>query len=151
MTSHRKVWRCRDPTFIHHFNLASHLATSEYNASYQILKKYYCILYLHVSLANGMHSELLGFWALTFSGILNKLRGLSPRPNYTDRGPPLADEVSANIFGWRDVAWSARRNPTAVFSDFKTGAATFFFWSSSSIVLTRLSGPRSRPTTQEIW
>jgi hypothetical protein len=36
--------------------------------------------------------------------------------------------------------------------DFLARSLYFFFTSSSSIVLTRLSGPRSRPTTsQNIW
>jgi hypothetical protein len=37
-------------------------------------------------------------------------------------------------------------DPEAVFSVFYTGAAIFLS-SSSSVVLTKLSGPRSRPTT----
>jgi hypothetical protein len=45
-----------------------------------------------------------------------------------------------------DSTWSAWRIPTAVFSVFYTGAVTFLS-SSSSVVLTRLSRPHSRPTT----
>ena len=69
----------------------------------------------------------------------------------TERPPPVG-EVSANFCGQRGVTWSAQRFPTAVLiSAFQTGAATFYS-SSSSIDLTRLSGPRSRPTTtQKIW
>jgi hypothetical protein len=44
------------------------------------------------------------------------------------------------------ATWSAWRIPTAVFYVFYTGAATFLS-NSFSVVLTRLSGPRSRPTT----
>jgi hypothetical protein len=48
------------------------------------------------------------------------------------------------------ATWSAGRIPTAVFSVFWTGAATFL-QSSCSVVLTRLSWPRSRPTTFFFW
>ena len=69
----------------------------------------------------------------------------------TERPPPVG-EVSANFCGQRGVTWSAQRIPTAVLiSVLQTGAATFYS-SSSSIDLTRLSGPRYRPTTtQKIW
>jgi hypothetical protein len=46
----------------------------------------------------------------------------------------------------KGATWSAWWIPMAVFSVFKTGAATLLS-SSSSVVFTRLSGPRSRPTT----
>ena len=66
--------------------------------------------------------------------------------------PPLVGEVSANFCGQRGVTWSAQRFPTAILTSiFWTGAATFYS-TSSSIDLTRLSGPRSRTTTtQKIW
>ena len=63
----------------------------------------------------------------------------------TERPPPVG-EVSANIYGQRGVTWSAQRIPTAINHCFLTGAATFYS-SSSSVDLTRLSGPRSRHTT----
>jgi hypothetical protein len=31
--------------------------------------------------------------------LTTKLRGLGPQANYTDRRPPLVDEVSANLCG----------------------------------------------------
>jgi hypothetical protein len=40
--------------------------------------------------------------------------------------PPIVGEVSTNFCG-EGVAWSARQNPTAVFSVFQTRAATFSF------------------------
>jgi hypothetical protein len=62
----------------------------------------------------------------------------------TERPPPVG-EVSANF-------WSAQRIPTAVNLCFLDRSRYFFYSSSSSIDLTRLSGPRSRPTTtQKIW
>jgi hypothetical protein len=46
------------------------------------------------------------------------------------------------IFADRGVAWSAQRIPTAVNLDFLQPEP-----SSSSVILMRLNGPRSRPTT----
>ena len=56
-------------------------------------------------------------------------------------------------FAERGVSRGQRNgSPRPLISVFWTGAATFFYSSSSSIDLTRLSGPRSRPTTtQKIW
>jgi hypothetical protein len=66
--------------------------------------------------------------------------------------PPLAGEVSANFLADRGVAWSAQQIPTAVNLDFLDPEPLLFHPSSSSVNLTKLSGPRSRPTTyQKIW
>jgi hypothetical protein len=66
--------------------------------------------------------------------------------------PPLVSEVSANLLRVEGVAWSAQRIPTAVNLGFLDRSCYFFIQSSSSIVLTRLSEPRSRPpTSQKIW
>jgi hypothetical protein len=82
-----------------------------------------------------------------------KLRGLSPRANYTDRATDR--RLSAKLvstFGDRRVSRSqSGRSLTAVISVSRLEPLPFLS-SSSSILLTRLSGPRSRPTTsQEIW
>jgi hypothetical protein len=77
---------------------------------------------------------------------LNKLHCLNPRANYTDRATADVGEVIVNFLRIEGATWSAWRIPTAVFSAFQTGAATFLS-SSSSVALMRLSGPRSRPTT----
>jgi hypothetical protein len=55
--------------------------------------------------------------------------------------PPLVGEVIANFFADRRCHVVSVTIPTAVFSVFWTGAATFLS-SSSSVILTRLSGPR---------
>jgi hypothetical protein len=39
---------------------------------------------------------------------------IRPKANYTDWGPPLAEEVNAKFFWLRGVAWSAQRVRTAV-------------------------------------
>jgi hypothetical protein len=80
-----------------------------------------------------------------------KLPGLSPRTNYADRVTAIVGEASANFCGMmvprgqrdgslRPYYWSSRQG------------TLFILPSSSSIVITRLSGPRSRPTiSQKIW
>jgi hypothetical protein len=65
--------------------------------------------------------------------------------------PPLVSEVCANFRGYRGVLWLEQRTPRP-YSRFSRPGPLLFLPSSSSIVLTRLSGPRSRPTTsQKIW
>jgi hypothetical protein len=78
--------------------------------------------------------------------LLKKLRGLSPRANYTDRATAACRRSDCPLLRIEGATWSAWRIPTSVFSVFERGAATFLS-SSSSVVLTRLSGPHSRPTT----
>jgi hypothetical protein len=65
--------------------------------------------------------------------------------------PPLVGEVSANFSGQRVSRDQRNETPRPLISVFWTGAAIFLS-SSPSIILTRLSGPRPRPTTsQKIW
>ena len=67
----------------------------------------------------------------------------SPTGPWPTERPPPVSEASANFCGWRGVTWSAQRIPTDRY---------LFYSSSSSVDLTRLSAPRSRPTaTQKIW
>ena len=52
---------------------------------------------------------------LQLRGFINKkLRGLSPRADYTDRAAAAGRRISANFCGYRGVTWSAQRVPTAV-------------------------------------
>jgi hypothetical protein len=65
--------------------------------------------------------------------------------------PPLIGEVSENFLRMKGATWSAWRIPTAYFW-LSRPEPLLFLPSSSSIVLMRLSGPRSRPTiSQKIW
>ena len=78
---------------------------------------------------------------------LNSVALVRERTIPTERPPPVG-EVSANFCGQRGVMWSAQRVPTAVnlcFLDLEP--LLFFYSSSSSVDLTRLSRPRYRPTT----
>jgi hypothetical protein len=70
----------------------------------------------------------------------NKLHGLSQRANYTDRATAACRRSECQLLRKEGATWSAWRIPTAVFSVFWAGAAIFIS-SSSSVVLTRLSGP----------
>ena len=86
----------------------------------------------------------------TYFSYKNSVALVRKRTIPTERPPPVG-EVSTNFCAQRCVTWSAQRIPRPLISVFWTGAATFYS-SSSSIDLTRLSGPRSRPTTtQKIW
>jgi hypothetical protein len=51
-------------------------------------------------------------------GITNKLHGLNPRANYTDRANTACRLSKCHILRIEGVAWSAQRIPTAVFSAF---------------------------------
>jgi hypothetical protein len=65
--------------------------------------------------------------------------------------PPLVGEVSANFSGYRVSRGQRNESPRPLISIFYTGTATFLT-NSSSIIFTRLSGPRFRPTTsQKMW
>jgi hypothetical protein len=79
-----------------------------------------------------------------------KLRGFSPQANLLTQAPPHVSVV--NALRREGVAWSAHRNPTAVNLGSLDSEPLLSLSSSSSVILTSLSGPRSRPTTsQKIW
>jgi hypothetical protein len=90
--------------------------------------------------------RLQGGTAFGFYKLKTKLHGLSPRANYTDRATAACRRSDCQLLWIEGATWSAWQIPKAVFSVFYTGAATFLS-SSSSVVLTRLSGLRFRPTT----
>jgi hypothetical protein len=80
----------------------------------------------------------------------NSVALVRKRTILTER-PPLVGEVSVNFSGQRVSRGQRNKSPRPLISGFLTGAATFLS-SSSSIILTRLSRLRSRPTTsQKIW
>jgi hypothetical protein len=73
--------------------------------------------------------------------------GFSPQANYTDRAAAACRRTQCQLMRIEGVAWSAHRIPTAVNLHFLDPEPLLFHSSSSSVILTRLSGPRSRPTT----
>jgi hypothetical protein len=64
--------------------------------------------------------------------------------------PPLVGEIIVNFAD--SVAWSAQHIPTVVNLGFLDPEPLLFNSSSSSVIFTRLDGPRSRLTTfQKVW
>jgi hypothetical protein len=64
----------------------------------------------------------------------------------------MVARMSSNLvstFADRGVARSAQRNPMAVNLDFLDPEPLLLHSSSSSVILPRLSGPRSTPTTSQ--
>jgi hypothetical protein len=81
-----------------------------------------------------------------------KLRGFSPQVNYSDRRTAACRRSCCQVLQTEGVARSAQRIPTAVNLGFVDPEPLLFHSSSPSVILVRLSGPRSRPTTsQKIW
>jgi hypothetical protein len=74
---------------------------------------------------------------------ITKLRGLSPRANYTDRATAACRRSRYKLFRTGGVTWSAP------YSRLSRPEPLLFLPSSSSIVLMRLSEPRSRPNTSQ--
>jgi hypothetical protein len=77
--------------------------------------------------------------------LKTKLRDLSPQANYTEL-PPLGGELSANFCGYKSSRGFRNGSPQT-YSRVPRPEPLLFLPSSSSVVLTSLSGPRSRPTT----
>jgi hypothetical protein len=75
----------------------------------------------------------------------NSLASVRKRTIPTER-PPLLNEVSANILRIEGDTWPALRIPRS-YSRISRQKPLLFLPSCSSVVLTRLSGPCSRPTT----
>jgi hypothetical protein len=73
--------------------------------------------------------------------------GLSPRANYTDRATAACRRSDCQLFADRGVPRGQRDGSLRPYSRFSRQEPLLFLLSSSSVVLTRLSGPRSRPTT----
>jgi hypothetical protein len=83
------------------------------------------------------------------ASLLNKkLLCLSTLAKYTDRATAACHLSCCQSLRIEGMLWLAQRIPTAAFSVARPDTLIFL----SSIVLTRLSGPRSRPTTsQKMW
>jgi hypothetical protein len=76
-----------------------------------------------------------------------KLHGLSPRANYTDRATAARQRSDCQLLGDRGCHVVSVTNPYGRVLGFLDMNRYFSISSSSSVVLTRLSGPRSKPTT----
>jgi hypothetical protein len=136
------------------------IAYRKLNSWTNLCKNYYCCYCRFTSLTKAQ-LRLLNFTSTLYiyneqerSNYIKykiKLRGLSPRANYRTERPPLVGEVRAN-FCWQRVLRVKSDWYLQPYSRFSRPGPLVFLRSSSSIVLTRLSGPRSRCTTsQKIW
>jgi hypothetical protein len=84
--------------------------------------------------------------------LKNKLRDLSPRAIYTDRATATCRRSYCQLFCGYRVSRGQRDESLRPYSRISRPESLLFLSSSSSTVLTKLSGPRSRPTTsQKIW
>jgi hypothetical protein len=99
--------------------------------------------------------DVVQCWALVLEMLklsvplpLKKLRGFY---SASELYRPSDRRLSAKLvptFADRGVAWSAQRIPRPLIL-FSSPEPLLFHSSSPSIILTRLSGPRSRPTTSQ--
>jgi hypothetical protein len=81
-----------------------------------------------------------------------KFHGFSPQANYVDRATAACRISYGQLLRIEGVAWSVQWIPTVVNLGFLDPEPQLFHSSSFSVILTRLSGPGSRPTTsQKIW
>jgi hypothetical protein len=86
------------------------------------------------------------------SKLKSKLLSFSPQANCTDRGTASCPRSQSQILLIEDVAWSAQQIPTDINLDLLDLEQLHFYSSSSSVILTRLTGPCSRLTiSQKIW
>jgi hypothetical protein len=84
------------------------------------------------------------------NNINNYVTLVRERTIQTER-PPLVGEVTANFCGWW-VPHGQRDGSLRPYSGISRPESLLFLPSSFSIVLTRLRGPRFRPTTsQKMW
>jgi hypothetical protein len=84
-----------------------------------------------------------GLWEAIIRQIKN-LRGFSPKANYTDRATAACRRSYCQLLRIESVAWSAQLIPTAFNLGVLDPESLLFHSSSSSVIVTRLSGPRSR-------
>jgi hypothetical protein len=87
------------------------------------------------------------------NNTIRKLRGLSPRANYTDRATTACRKNYSQLMRIR-LPLDQRDGFLRPYSRISRSEPLLLLRSSSSVVLTRLGGQRSRPTTSQkmnIW
>jgi hypothetical protein len=95
--------------------------------------------------------KVSSLFGVNYLHLIKQLRGFSPQANYTDRAIAACRQSYCQL-RIEGIAWSAQRNPAAVNLGFLEPEPLLLSSSSSSVILTRLSGPRSRPTaSQKMW
>jgi hypothetical protein len=94
-----------------------------------------------------MKTSVWTLWkALVLLELKKKLHGLSPRANYIDRATAACRRSDSQLLRM-EGARGQRDGSLRPYSRFSRQEPLLFLSSSSSVVLTRLSGPRSRPIT----
>jgi hypothetical protein len=92
------------------------------------------------------HKQVLGI------SNIYKETGFSQQASYTDRVTAACRRSYCQLLRIEGAEWSAQRFPTAVNLSFLDPEPLLFHSCSSSIILMRLSGFRSKPTTfRKIW
>jgi hypothetical protein len=104
---------------------------------------------LRTNTVNANNSQtLMNFKSIIFLYVTKKtkLHGLSPRANYTDRPTATCRRSDCQLFADRGCHVVSVMDPYGRILGF-LDRSRYFLSSSSSVVLTSLSGPRSRPIT----
>jgi hypothetical protein len=91
------------------------------------------------------------WWKLKLNSV-----AFSPQANYTDRATVACLRSWCQLLRIEDVEWSAQRIPTTLNPGFLHPEPLLFHSSSSSVILTRVSGPGNRTRafwicSQELW
>jgi hypothetical protein len=102
-------------------------------------KKYYHVMTTRLCYAFSNHEKKL------------KLHGLSTRANYTDRATAACRQSDCQLFADRGCYVVSVTDPYGPYSRFSRQEPLLFYEVAPQFVLTRLSGPRSRPTTYFFW
>jgi hypothetical protein len=89
-----------------------------------------------------MYSELMSVLLSRPLKQKKKLHGLSPRANYTDRATAACRRSDCQL-----VRIQGATDPSGRISRFFRQEPLLFYQVAPQLVLTRLSAPRSRPTT----
>jgi hypothetical protein len=105
-------------------------------------------LYAHVYFVRNSRMVKLYFQSLLIIHITNKLPGQSPLANYTDWATSSCWWSRCQIFLYK-VPRGQRDGSLLPYSRFSRPEPLLFLSSRSSVVLTRPSGPRSRPSTSQ--
>jgi hypothetical protein len=143
--------RNRTMDIVHkHSSLVHHVPSSESSQAY--LSLYLLKIFYGIN-TNSSDSLQLQSPDFLYSGVIKQIPLLLVgKRTMPIEGPPIVGEDSADFCEQRCVARSVQLVPMGVILGFLERSRYFFLLSSSSVILTRLGGPRSNPTiSQKIW
>jgi hypothetical protein len=134
------------------FHVTQDTRTGESTDTEEIIASNVGVAYANVG---SLYSQDLTRFSLAFTRVRctkSRLRGLSPRANYTDRATAACWRSYCQLSRIEERRVVSAADSLRQYSRLSRPEPLLFLSSSPSIVLTRLSGPRSRPTTsQKIW